>query len=516
MRAKASVLSWAAVALVGVIVVALVLGLSLFPRLNAAQNVLDDGRAAFTQQRVTGDRAAIDTVSSAITLVDQVAAPQGGASTEVPGLIKYVSQKTGLSQADVLKALQTNFPHTTALLTAIPLTSVNAEMPTLISFLATTLGISQAQVKTTLKTNFPHLYQAITALPTVTAGWYNVPGTEQLTRFDGTAVRSVPQAVEYFNADVVPVVERQQANFQSLDSKGGVGYLNILLLVVGIIVIVFGALMAFLASRGLASRGVAAAGWTVVTAVGVVVIALVIGLALFPRLSAGQNLVDDARPLFNSTRVAGDRAAINMVSEVVQVADPIVTDAGGASAEVPQLIAFVSKKTGLKSGDVVAALQGKVPHTTALLQALPLSSVSGELPGLMKFLGSAMKVSQAQLTAALKTSFPHLYQSIALLPTVTSAWNNVPGTAQLTRFDGAPVRTVPAIRDYFSQDVIPLLERQDGNFATVADTWPPLTVFPPLLLVVGILVTLYGLAMLILTLRAEPAHAGARATARAT
>jgi hypothetical protein len=516
MRAKASVLSWAAVALVGVIVVALVLGLSLFPRLNAAQNVLDNGRPVFTPQRVAGDRAAIDTVSSAITLVDQVAAPQGGASSEVPGLIAFVSQKTGLSQAAVLKALQTNFPHTTALLQAIPLTSVNAEVPTLIAFLATTLKMTPDQVTAALKTNFPHIYQSITALPTVTSGWYNVPGTEKLTTFDGKPVRSVPQAAAYFKDDVVPVVERQQANFQSLDSKGGVGYLNILLLVLGIVVIVFGALMAFLASRGLASRGVSAAGWTVVTAVGVIVIALVAGLALFPRLSAGQTLVNDAKPLFDSTRVAGDRAAINMISEVVQVADPIVTDQGGASAEVPQLLTFVSKKTGLSQTAVLTALQGKVPHTAALLQAIPLSAVSGELPGLTKFLASALKLTPAQVTAALKTNFPHIYQSIALLPVVTTAWNNVPGTARLTNFDGTPVRTVPAIRDYFSGDVIPVLESQYKNYATVADTWPPLTVFPPLLLVVGILVTLYGAAMLLLTMRSTPAHSAATAAARAT
>jgi hypothetical protein len=514
MKLDRSVLAWIGVALVGVIVVVLVLGLSLFPRLNAAQGVLDDGRPAFTAQRVAGDRAAIDMVASAVTLTDQIASDRGGASAEVPKLIAFVSQKTGLSQADVVKTLQGSFPHTTALLQAIPLSSVANETPTLIAFLATTLKMTPGQVTAALQSNFPHIYQAVTTLPTVTNGWYNVPGTQNLTRFDDSAVRSVPQTAAYFSGDVVPTLERQQANFQSLDSKGGVGFLDVLLLVIGIIVIVFGAAMAYLASRGGLPRGLATGAWGVVIVVGVAVVGLVLALALFPRLSAGQNLVDGARPAFTKDRVAGDRAAIAMLSNVVQLADPIVTGRGGAAAEVPQLVGFVSQKTGLKPADVLAALNKNVPHTTALLQAIPLSSVSSELPGLTSFLAKTLKVTPAQLNQALSSNFPHLYQSIQLLPVVTNGWNNVPGTESLTRFDGkTPVRTVPAIRDYFSQDVIPVLERQQANFVVVDTTWPRLTVFAPLLLVVGLVVILYGVAMLLLVRREEPVPAGAPARA---
>jgi hypothetical protein len=513
MKLDRSVLAWIGVALVGVVVVVLVLGLSLFPRLNAAQAVLDDGRPVFNAQRVAGDRAAIDMVSSAVTLTDQIASERGGASAEVPKLIAFVSQKTGLSQADVLKALQTSFPHTTALLQALPLSSVANETPALIAFLATTLKMKPEQVTAALQSNFPHIYQAVTTLPTVTNGWYNVPGTQDLTRFDGSAVRSVPQIGGYFSGDVVPVLERQDANFQSLDSKGGVGFLDVLLLAIGIIVIVFGAAMAYLASRGGLPRGLATGAWGVVVLVGVVVVGLVLALALFPRLSNGQTLVDDLQPALAKDRVAGDRAAINMLSNVVQLADPVMTERGGAAAEVPQLVAFVSQKTGLKAPDVLAALDKNVPHTTALLKAIPLSSVSSELPGLTSFLSTTLKVTPAQLNAALSSNFPHIYQSIQLLPAVTGGWNNVPGTASLTRFDGSPVRTVPQIRDYFSGDVIPVLERQQSNFTRVETTWPRLTVFAPLLLVVGIAVILYGLAFMLLVRREEPAPAGAPARA---
>ena len=100
---------------------------------------------------------------------------------------------------------------------------------------------------------------------------------------------------------------------------------------------------------------------------------------------------------------------------------------GGAAAEVPKLIAFVSQKTGLSQAQVVAALQKNFPHTTALLQTIPLSSVTTELPGLLVFLEKTLHVSQAQLVAALKANFPALTQSITNLPTVTSGWDNVQG-----------------------------------------------------------------------------------------
>jgi uncharacterized membrane protein (DUF485 family) len=504
MSTRARVVSWLAVALVGAIVVALVIGLSLFPRLNAAQSVIDRGSPAFDAKRMAGDRAAINMVDTAVTVVDKIASPQGGVSAEVPRLVKFVSAGSGLSQADVMKALRTNFPHTTGLLLAVPLSSVSTELPGLVPFLAKVMKLTPDQVTATLRKDYPHLLQAITALPVVTAGWYNVPNIAGLTRFNGTPVRSVPDTAAYFSGDVVPVLENQQPNFQSLAAKGGVGFLDGLLLTVGLIVLVFGLLMAYLASRGLPAP-IAAAGWAVVVAVGALVVGLVLGLSLFPRLTDGQELVDGARPAFAAQRVAGDRAAINMLSQVVQVADPIATPAGGAAQEVPKLLALVSSRSGLPQSKVLAALQAQFPHTTGLLQAIPLSAVTTEIPKLVSFLSTALKLPPAKVTAALEQNFPNLAQAIALLPAVTNGWNNVPGTTGLTRFDGTPVRTVPQVRDYFAADVIPVLEAEQANFRTVDETWPPLPVFPPLLLVVGLLVILYGLAMLLLTLRAAPA-----------
>jgi hypothetical protein len=500
MNRKGAVLSWAVVTLVGVIVVVLVLALQLFPRLTAAQNLIDAAEPAFSQDRVAGDRAAINMVATAVNAVDPVATDQGGAAAEVPQLVAFVAQQTGLTEAQVLEALQTNFPHTTALLQAIPLSSVTAELPGLVNFLATTLNMTPDQVMEALKTNFPHLAQAVVALPDVTNGWNDVPDTENLTRFDGDPVNTVPDIRDYFSQDVIPALERQQGNFQDLASNGGVGYLAPLLLIVGLVVIVFGVLMMFLASRGL-SRGIAAVAWSVVTVVGVVVVVLVLTLGLFPRLNGGQELLDDLRPAFTAERVAGDRAAINMLSSVVDVADPIGTPEGGAAAEVPQLVAFVAQQTGLTEAQVLEALQTNFPHTTALLQAIPLSSVSAEIPNLVNFLATTLKMTPDQVMEALETNFPNLAEAVTALPTVTSNWYNVPGTEQLTTFSGAPVRSVPAIRSYFSQDVIPVLETQQANYQKVDTTPPRLPVFPPLLLVIGILVIIYGIVMLVLSQR---------------
>ncbi len=83
-----------------------------------------------------------------------------------------------------------------------------------------------------------------------------------------------------------------------------------------------------------------------------------------------------------------------------------MTSRGAAVAEVPKLIAFVSQKTGLSQAAVVAALQKNFPHTTALLQTIPLSSVTAELPGLLAFLEKTLKLSQTQLLAAMTANFP--------------------------------------------------------------------------------------------------------------
>ena len=250
--------------------------------------------------------------------------------------------------------------------------------------------------------------------------------------------------------------------------------------------------------------------WVVVLVVGVLVVTLVLGLGLISRLNDGQKVLDAAKPAFTATRVAGDRAGINIISEDVDMADPIVTAQGGAAAEVPKLVAFVSQKTGLSQAAVLSALQKNFPHTTALLQTLPLSSVTAELPGLLGFLEKALHLSQTQLVAALETNFPALTQAITNLPAVTSGWDAVPGATGFTRFNGSPVKTVPEVATYFSADLIPILETQRADYEHLVST-SKINFIGPLVLIIGLIVIIYGLLMLLLAARVEPSPSGGAA-----
>jgi hypothetical protein len=48
------------------------------------------------------------------------------------------------------------------------------------------------------------------------------------------------------------------------------------------------------------------------------------------------------------------------------------------------------------------------------------------------------------------------------------------------------------IRDYFRNDVIPGLERQQPNFVIIDTNWPQLIIFAPLLCALGVAVFVYG------------------------
>ncbi len=502
---------WAVVTGVGVLVILIVLALQLIPRLDSGQQVLDDVGPAFADNRVAGHEGAITIVSQITDLADPIATESGTAASEVPKLIRFVAGQTGLSGAEVLAALDENAPNTTALLQAIPLSDVTKELPGLLEFLGTTLELSPQELMTLLRTDFPNLTQSVTALPIVTDGWDKVPGTEGLTRFDGTQITDVPSVRDYFAQDVVPVVARQRENLQDLDGKGGVGYVPYLLLAIGGLVTFFGGMMLWSIRSGPMSAGEGMAMWGVVTGGGLVVLVLVLGLSLFGRLGGGQELLDDAKPIFTDERVAGERAGIDMVSSIVDLGDPLATAEGGAGIDVAKLVLAVTNKTGLTVPEAVAALEEAAPKTTALLQALPLSAVADELPGLVAFLAKTLKLSEAEVTATIGKEFPGLAQVIATVGPVTGGWNEVPDLNGLTRFDGSPVTTVPDVRAYFSTDVVGAVETRREEFQKLESTFPPVDVYAYLLFAIGLIVTALGATMVFVS-RATGARAASTAT----
>jgi phosphohistidine swiveling domain-containing protein len=494
---RSGVLQWVVVLGVGALVIALILSLQLIPRLSDGQKVLNGAKPAFSTQRLNADVAGVNFISTDVDMADPIMTAQGGAAAEVPKLVAFVSSKTGLTQAQVVAALQKNFPHVLGLLEALPLSSVSGELPGLEKFLESALHVTPAQLTAALKQNFPALTQAITNLPTVTSGWNQIPGIDPLTRYDGTPVHSVPQLRDYFKDDLIPGVGAQQSNFESLDGTSSLNWIAVVLLIIAGIVVMFALAMIVRNLRATPGRRESIAAASVVPVVGVVVVALVLALALIPRVHHGQKLLDGLKPANTAQRVHGDRVGINMVGTIIATEDPIMTAQGGAAGEVPKLVTFVSSKTGLTQAQVVAALQKNFPHVLGLLEALPLSSVSGELPGLDKFLESALHATPAQLTAALKQNFPALTQAITNLPTVTSGWNKLPNMAGATNFAGRPITTAPQLGAYLSGDVVPVFETQRANYDTLTSI-SRIDFIGWLVLAIGIIVILYGALMVVL------------------
>lgn len=517
MPRKVGVLAWLIVVLVGALVLGLVWGLRLSPRLTAGQRVVDNLKPVFSPDRAKGDRVGIAFTENVVNLADPIATDKGSAASEVPKLVALVSAKTGLSPAAVLTTIGTQFPHTLALLQAIPLSSVTAELPGFLDFVASTLKVTTPQLVTTLQTSFPHLYQAVANLPAVTNGWNDIPGLNGLTRFDGTPVKTAPDLGNYFSKDVVPVVEKHQTNFDRVATYfPPVKYIPLLLIVIGGIAVLFGLINMLRAATGKVGHGEATFTWTVVLLLGLIVLGIVFGAQVYPRLDGGSHLLRDARPLFAPARVTGDRAGITFVSHVVDLADPIMNDQGKAADDINTLLTTLSSKTGLARPQLLAAVSAKFPHTAALLQALPLSKVSAEIPGLLNLVHVVLNLSPDEVLTTLKTATPGLAQSIVNLPIVVNGWDNSPGGPQLTRFDGTAVKTAPQLRDYFSKDVVGSVEKVAPDFRKLDGISPDLSLFPGLLTILGGLVVVYGIIMLIMINLPDPeTERAARATSGA-
>jgi len=484
---------WLAVALAGFLLAALVLVLSLIPRLGAGQRVIDAAKPAFSDERVAGTRAGLNLVSQYVDVADPLLTARGGASKDVRSLIRLMRRRLDLSSAHARRILRREAPHTEALTRALPLDAIAGEIPRLTSYLATILTMSEEQLAATLERSFPRISQMLTALPNVADGWYDVPGIEGLTRLtDDKPVRTVPGLRKYYRDDVVPRMVEHKKHFQDLAGAGGIGYVAYVLLVIGLALFAYGLLQARRAATSPPGRG----SWSVVVGVGGVVVALVVVAEYFPRLGGGQKLISDFEPVFAQERVRGAANGVDTVHEAVRFGDPIATPGGDATREAPQLYSFVAERTGRRSGEVHAALQRRVPQTVALLDAIPLTKVADEAPQLVAYLARVLRMPREKLVALLRERTPGLAQALLTLPAVTTGWNAIPGTAGMTRLDDVtPVRTMTAFDDYLRQDLIPVLVDERADFDRLAGTWPPVDRLAPLLLIAGLLVMLYGAVM---------------------
>jgi hypothetical protein len=317
-----------------------------------------------------------------------------------------------------------------------------------------------------------------------------VPGIEGLTRPGGKPVRTVPGLRKYYRDDLVPRMVEHRRDFQRLAGTGGIGYIPYLLLFVGLVVGAYGLWQARRAVRRITPGKLS---WSVVVGVGAVIVLLVVVAQYFPRLGGGQKLISDFEPVFTKARVSGAAIGMDTVHEAIAFGDPIVTLGGGATQEAPRLYRFVAERTGRKPADVRAAIARRAPHTVALLDTIPLTEVAAEVPHLVGYLARALRMPGDRLVALLRRRTPGLAQALLAVPAVTVGWNAVPATQDMTRFDGfTPVRTMPQLDDYLRQDLVPVLVKEREHFDALAGRWPPLDVFAPALLILGLGVMLYG------------------------
>lgn len=487
--------AWMGVVAVGVVVMALVLGLQLTPRLSAGQELIDMAKPAMTDGAVKGEVAGTKLLSQYVDLADPLMTRKGRSREELGRLVTMIKRETGVSATRARALLHREAPRTEALLRAVPFSGVAAERRRLTAYLSKTLNIAAEDLQNELARTFPRLYQLLSDLPSVTSGWYDVPGVEGLTRFDGTPVRTMPQVREYLRDDLVATVDEEQGNVQALAGSGGIGYIPWLLLVLGAGLAVFGLLHA----RWSAAHPSGRVAWGAMIAVGVLVMILAGALQYFPRLTGADTTIAALEPAFDEQRVIGLRAGTDLVVQAVRFGDPIMTSSGGAGSEVPKLVTFISERAGLSERAVRRQLERAVPRTMALFEAIPLSAVAKEVPHLVAVLSRKLHVSGDRLAKRLRKRTPGLAQAVLAVGPVTIGWNSIPGTKNLTRFElGTPVRTAPEFAEYLDHDIVGVFEAGRQDFQQLAGTWPPLKVLPGIVLGIGALLAIYGAAMLFL------------------
>ena len=481
--------AWLGVAIVGFVVVVLVLVTSLIPRLSAGQKVVDAAGPAFTDERVAGTRAGVDLLSQYVDLLDPLLTARGGGAAEVRSLVRLIARELGLSNEQARRILRREAPHTEALMRSLPLEGVAAEIPRLTSYLATTLTVSQDELAATLEQSFPRLAQLLTTLPLLADAWYDVPGIQGLTRLSGDKpVRTVPGLRKYLRDDLVPLMVAHEEDVQRLGVVGGIGYIPYLLLVVGIALFAYGLLQA----RRAAITTPGMLSWSIVVGIGVFLLLLVVAAQYSPRLAGGQKVIAAFEPVFAADRVKGLSTGLETVRESVVAGDPIMTRRGGVSPETAQLYRLVGQRTGRRPGDVRRSLMRRVPRTVALLDSLPLTRVAREVPRLVSYLTRALRMSRDRLIARLRRRAPALTTALLAAPDVTAGWRALPGAAGMTRFDGTPVGTMPALEGYLRQDLAAVLVEERAHFDTFASGWLRLDTITPAVLVLCVVLLLYG------------------------
>jgi hypothetical protein len=438
-----------------------------------------------------------------VDLVDPLVTRKGRAAQDTDRLVVIISRRTGVSRQRARAFLRREAPRTEALLRAVPLSGIARERPRLSEFLATTLNVAPEDVQDEFARNFPKLFQALSELPSITGGWYDVPGIGGMTRLDGAPrVRSMPGVRDYLRDDLVPTVAEEKGRVGYVAGWGGIGYIPYLLLAFGVVLFAFGLLQA---RRGVQHPPDKIA-WSAVATAGVFLLLVTAAWQYAPRLGDADTMVQRLAPAFEPERVVGLRAGTDLAVRAAAFGDGLMT-ADGAAAEYPELVTFVAQRSGLTRREVRSRLQRAAPRTTALFDAIPLSAVAEEQLQLLAVLSRKLGMSGSRLVRVLQKRTPAVAGVLLSVGPVTADWNDIRGTEQLERLDGAaPVRSVPEFVDYLARDLVPVFENERENFDRLGRGRPALGVLPWLVLGLGALVTLYAIAMMFVATRPPPRY----------
>ena len=324
-----------------------------------------------------------------------------------------------------------------------------------------------------MRASFPHIYQMLANLPNVTSGWYDVPGIEGLTRFEGkprehdAGGAQVPaQATSSERSPSSRTTSRRsRAPAGSATSRGccsslGVGADRVRLRPRTLV----GAATRRAGSRGAPSSRPAC--WSLVARR---------RAAVLPALpSVPTRLITKLQPAFDAAarRRPARRDRPHRAGRALRRSDhdrrrrrrrPRCPSSSRSSPDRP----------GLSKRDVRSALQQRRPADHGAVRRDPADARSPARSRTFSRSSSRkLHVGGDSLVQSLRKRTPGLAQALLAVGPATAGWDAIPGSAgpRALRRLGTPVRSMPQFADYLDLDARPALRVAAGQLPRSSPT----------------------------------------------
>ena len=349
--------AWFGVALAGLVVVALVVALTLIPRLGAGQRVIDAAAPAFTDARVDGHAGGRAHALAVRRRRRPAADAARRRAKDAEALVGSCARKLGVSTAQVRKILRREAPHTEALTRALPLDGVADEIPRLTAYLATILARPEEQVAATARTRLPaHLAVADGAAQ----HRRRVVRRARHRRADAAARRQA--GADGAGPAQVPARRRRPADgagtartSAASPAPAAIGYIPYLLLAFGAGLLALRRAAAPArahdharqAARGASSSRPACS------------CSCSCRRAVLPAPERGaEDRSTDFEPVFTQERVRGAANGVDTMHEAIELGDPIMTAAAARRPRCRACIASSPQRTGRRPPTCAARCAG--------------------------------------------------------------------------------------------------------------------------------------------------------------